>query len=160
MVITFGIILLFTSVREGVEDYQRYKKDKKANEKLYAYYNSNDSLSLSPQPHAKGFENKPSKKIHVGEIMKIFRDQELPCDICLLKSSNRNGICFIDSVNLDGESNLKDKKCNHFTQSMSDKSLCALTSILKCEKPNDQLEYWEGHMTINSEGSDKLISLE
>jgi P-type E1-E2 ATPase len=149
MLITFGIILLFTSIREGIEDYQRYRKDKKANEKKFAYYNDNE------------FDYKMSKSIHVGEIMKIFRDQEFPSDICLLKSSNRNGVCFIDTVNLDGESNLIDKKCNPNTQNLSDAELCYMTSILKCEKPNDQFDYWEGYMKIYRENLEELkISLE
>jgi P-type E1-E2 ATPase len=153
MVITFGIILLFSSIREGVEDYQRYKKDKKANEKRYVYYNDKKIGS-------KEFEYKHSKKIHVGEIMKIFHDEEVPADICILKSSNMNGISFVDTVNLDGESNLKDKKCNQKTQGMSDLSLCNLTAILKCDKPNEQLEYWEGYLNIFSSIEPVMISLE
>jgi P-type E1-E2 ATPase len=154
MVITFGIILLFSSIREGVEDYQRYKKDKKANEKRYVYYNDKKLDS-------KTFEYKHSKKIHVGEIMKVFNGEEVPADICILKSSNYNGISFVDTVNLDGESNLKDKKCNQKTQSLSDISLCNLIAILKCDHPNEQLEYWEGYMTLLNTSEDPImISLE
>jgi len=154
MVITFGIILLFSSIREGVEDYQRYKKDKKANEKRYVYYNDKTFGS-------KTFEYKHSKKIRVGEIMKIFHGEEVPADICILKSSNDNGISFIDTVNLDGESNLKDKKSNTKTQSLSDISICNLVATLKCDQPNEQLEYWEGYMTLlNASEEPILISLE
>jgi P-type E1-E2 ATPase len=154
MVITFGVVLMFTSIREGLEDYKRYKKDRKANEKKYVWY---DDKNIE----TKGFEYKSSKKIHVGEIMKIFKDDELPADICLLKSSNRSGVCFIDRVNLDGESNLKDKKCHHIIQSMSDRDLCNISGILKCDKPNEQLDYWEGYMRILRQGREDIkISLE
>lgn len=153
MVITFGIILLFSSIREGVEDYQRYKKDKKANEKRYIYYNDKGIDS-------KGFEYKHSKKIHVGEIMKIYHDEEVPADVCILKSSNENGISFVDTMNLDGESNLKDKKCSQKTQSMSDLSICNLTGVLKCDQPNEQLEYWEGYLNILCLDEHISISLE
>jgi P-type E1-E2 ATPase len=141
MVITFGVVLTFTSVREGFEDYMRYKKDKKANNKRYAIF---DSKNL------KNFEIKPSRKMHVGDTVKIFCDQEIPADICLIKSSNRNGICFLDTVNLDGESNLKDKKCNNYLQSLNEIDNCNLNGYLKCDKPNEQLDYWEGFMTINN----------
>jgi len=154
MVITFGIILLFSSIREGVEDYQRYKKDKKANEKRYVVYDDKNIDS-------KGFEYKHSKKIRVGHIIKIFHDEEVPADICILKSSNENGISFVDTVNLDGESNLKDKKCNQNTQSMSDVSLCTMTALLKCDQPNEHLEYWEGYLSMfNSSVGNPTISLE
>lgn len=144
---------MFTSIREGVEDYQRYKKDRKANEKEYVYYNDKNKNLM------KEFDCKASKKIRVGEIIKIFRDEEFPADICILKSSNRSGICFIDTVNLDGESNLKDKKCNRNTQCLSDIQLCNLSAVLKCDNPNEQLDYWEGYMTLFGE-DDLKISLE
>lgn len=152
MVITFGIVLMFTSIREGAEDYQRYKKDRKANNKSTIYFNDKT-------PDVKTFEEKQSKKIHVGEIMKIHKDEELPADVCLLKSSNRNGICFVDTVNLDGESNLKDKKCNQNTQSLNDLNVCNLYAIMKCENPNDQLDYWEGYLTLFKEHNDVKICL-
>jgi phospholipid-transporting ATPase len=148
MVITFGIILLFTSIREGIEDYKRHKKDRKANEKRNVYFD--DKIDK------KGFEYKQSKKIHVGDIIKVIKDEELPVDICVLKSSNMNGICFVDTVNLDGESNLKDKKCNQNTQNLSDYEACTVTGMLICDKPNDQLDYWQGYLTLNIKEQDEI----
>jgi P-type E1-E2 ATPase len=144
MVITFGIILIFSSLREGFEDYQRYKKDKKANEKMFHFYDDSDL-------NEKKIQKKESKKIHVGDVMKIFKGEEFPADMCLLKSSNKNGICFVDTVNLDGESNLKDKRCNSILQEMSDTMVCEVSGILNCDHPNEVLDYWEGYLNIYSE---------
>jgi hypothetical protein len=66
----------------------------------------------------------------------------------------------VDTVSLDGESDLKDKKCNQYTQMMNDIDLCNMISILKCEKPNQDLDYWEGYMTILRDNEEDLkISL-
>jgi P-type E1-E2 ATPase len=148
MVVTFGIVLLFTSIKEGIEDYQRYIKDKKANEKQYLCFDQD----------SKHFIPKSSKKIRVGDTIKILKDQEFPSDICLLKSSSSSGVCFIDTVNLDGESNLKDKKCNLNLLMISKKQLQDLKAVLICEKPNDNLENWEGY--IQHIDNDSKIILE
>ena len=34
MILTFCLVLIFTMVKEGYEDYQRYKQDKEMNNKL------------------------------------------------------------------------------------------------------------------------------
>ena len=34
-------------------------------------------------------------------------DAEVPCDLVLLSSSDRDGRCYITTANLDGETNLK-----------------------------------------------------
>ena len=36
-------------------------------------------------------------------------DKEVPADVLLVKSSHPDGIVYIDTKNLDGETNLKEK---------------------------------------------------
>ena len=48
-----------------------------------------------------------SKYINVGDILKIDQDQNIPCDVVLLSSSNDQGNCYLTTANLDGETNLK-----------------------------------------------------
>jgi phospholipid-translocating ATPase len=38
-----------------------------------------------------------------------MKDEYLPADIVLIKTSDKNGECFIETKNLDGETNLKSK---------------------------------------------------
>jgi magnesium-transporting ATPase (P-type) len=42
-------------------------------------------------------------------IVKIFQDQFFASDLVLLNSSAPKGICYIETKNLDGETNLKHK---------------------------------------------------
>ena len=55
------------------------------------------------------FEEKLWKKVHVGMIVKIVQDEFFPADLILLNSSAPKGICYIETKNLDGETNLKHK---------------------------------------------------
>lgn len=98
--------------------------------------------------------------IHVGDIMKIYKDEEVPVDICILKSSKKNGMCFVDTVNLDGESNLKVKKCQHMTQQLAENQICSFNGIIQCETPNDLLDSWEGYLTMLVEYKEIIINFE
>ena len=48
--------------------------------------------------------------IKLGQLIKIEKDSEFPADVFILKSSRENGVAFVDTLNLDGESNLKQKQ--------------------------------------------------
>lgn len=45
----------------------------------------------------------------MGELLKINKDEEFPADMVLLKSSKDSGIAYVDTMNLDGETNLKER---------------------------------------------------
>ena len=45
--------------------------------------------------------------IQTGTLVKVDKDTEFPTDMFLLKSSRENGVAYVDTLNLDGESNLK-----------------------------------------------------
>ena len=45
--------------------------------------------------------------LQVGDIVRVDRNQQFPCDLVLLSSSNSTGKCFVMTANLDGETNLK-----------------------------------------------------
>lgn len=47
------------------------------------------------------------QEILVGDLLKINRNEDVPCDMVLLHSSESSGCCYITTSNLDGENNLK-----------------------------------------------------
>lgn len=55
------------------------------------------------------FDYESWQSLRVGDIIRVNNKQVLPCDIALLASSNKKGNCFIQTKNLDGETNLKPK---------------------------------------------------
>ena len=68
-------------------------------------------LFLYPSIQAeKKFVYKKWKNILVGDILELNLNDVIPADIVLLESSDENEMCFIETANLDGETNLKQKR--------------------------------------------------
>lgn len=51
------------------------------------------------------------KKLEVGDVVLLREDEQVPADVVLLNSSDPDGNAFVETKNLDGETNLKIKKC-------------------------------------------------
>lgn len=48
--------------------------------------------------------------IRPGDFVRLHTNEMIPADVLLLHSSNIAGICHIETANLDGESNLKQRE--------------------------------------------------
>lgn len=90
-----GFVLLVSMVKNGVEDFLKYRVDKEVNSREYITFRNNS------------WENICSKDISVGSVIKITNDQMIPCDILYICSSNEDGICNYSEANLNGETAVK-----------------------------------------------------
>lgn len=66
-------------------------------------------------------------------------------------SSETKGICYIETKNLDGESNLKHKEIPKSISKhlFNEHQLFSLQGFCKCEEPNDQLYTFEGILYLD-----------
>ncbi|XP_075065980.1 phospholipid-transporting ATPase VB isoform X2 [Mixophyes fleayi] len=136
-IIPICIILAITAIKDLWEDFRRYKSDKEINNMLCMIYCRND----------KSFVDKCWKDVRVGDFVKLFSNEIIPADILLLYSSDQNGICHIETANLDGETNLKQRQVvKGFTiqESLFDPE--SFTHTIVCEKPNNNLGKFKGYM--------------
>lgn len=92
-------VITVSMLREGFEDYFRYREDEK----------QNSAKVLRYQPSKSEFKEIKSADIKVGDVLKITDGMAFPCDLVLLASS-ADGNCFIKTASLDGEKNLKKRQ--------------------------------------------------
>ena len=67
---------------------------------------------------------------------------EVPADILTMYSSNISGLVFVDTMALDGETNLKEKTA--LMESFDEKNISVLDGEMLVDSPNELLDYWEG----------------
>ena len=93
----FAIVLL-TMVKDGYEDYKRYKSDQEENNKETHVYREGQFTEIK------------WKDVLVGDVLKVKKDEFFPADLAMMGSSLfKKGQAFIETKNLDGETNLKSK---------------------------------------------------
>jgi magnesium-transporting ATPase (P-type) len=64
----------------------------------------------------------------------------------IIKSSDENGICYVETKNLDGETNLKIKLANKDIQALfpTEDKLKTIDGYILCETPNNAIYKFEG----------------
>ena len=139
-IFAFSLVLLFSMIREAIEDIKRYKMDKEINNKITSVYNRE-----SRQTQKKQFQ-----ELIVGDIVKITKNEPLPADLLLIKSSLSSGLCFLDTKDLDGETNLKEKMINSELFNLDQETLFFSTGKIRCSKPNELMESWDANISIDS----------
>lgn len=99
------------------------------------------------------------KKLRVGDIIKVYKDEYFPADLLLLSSKYEDGVCYVETMNLDGETNLKLKHALEVTNHLRDeKSLQKFRAMVKCEDPNENLYLFIGNLYY--EGKEYPLSLQ
>lgn len=135
-VLPLAFVLSVTAIKDAYEDYRRHRSDRIENNRLASVLVNNQ------------FQPKKWKDIRVGEIIKIHASETLPCDMVLLSTSDPTGVAYVQTVNLDGESNLKTRYAKQETLfKMPEKE--KVTGLIKCEKPNRNIYGFHANMEVD-----------
>jgi phospholipid-translocating ATPase len=65
---------------------------------------------LNPDKETSGtarFHHDAWKNVKVGDFVRLYDNEEIPADVVVLSSADPDGVCYIETKNLDGETNLK-----------------------------------------------------
>ncbi|EMC98814.1 hypothetical protein BAUCODRAFT_137052 [Baudoinia panamericana UAMH 10762] len=147
-IVPLGIVLLVSAGKELVEDQRRRSQDAQ--------------LNGSPARVLRGtrFEDVKWIDIKVGDIVRVESEESFPADLVLLASSEPEGLCYIETANLDGETNLKIKQAIPETSSLvSSAELARLGGRLRSEQPNSSLYTYEATLTMQAGGGEKELPL-
>ncbi|KAL3526061.1 hypothetical protein ACH5RR_014433 [Cinchona calisaya] len=135
------VVIGATMAKEGVEDWRRWKQDIEANNRKVVVYGQNQT-----------FEETRWKNLRVGDLVKVYKDEYFPADLFLVSSSYDDGVCYVETSNLDGETNLKVKHALDVTASLHDEgSFQHFKAVIKCEDPNDDLYAFVGTLHLDGQ---------
>ncbi|KAK5835344.1 Putative phospholipid-transporting ATPase 8 [Gossypium arboreum] len=130
IILPLVVVIGATMAKEGVEDWRRNLQDIEANNRKVEVY---DKSSCS-------FRQTKWKDLRVGDLVKVCKDEYFPADLLLLSSSYEDVVCYVETMNLDGETNLKLKHALNVTSFYSSaESLKEFRAVIKCEDPNEHL---------------------
>jgi len=129
-------------IKDALEDNKRSKQDNEENRAI---------VQCAPRGSS-AFINTKSLDVQVGCILKIHENQFFPCDMLMLASSLPKGIAYVETKNLDGETNLKhkqaDKAIARLVKSDEDTLRNFNGAVIDCEGPNEFLYKFEGNLTL------------
>ncbi|XP_071910255.1 phospholipid-transporting ATPase 1-like isoform X1 [Coffea arabica] len=131
-------VLSVTAIKDGYEDWRRHRSDR----------NENNREALVLQ--ASEFQHKRWKKMQAGEVVKICADESIPCDVVLLGTSDPSGIAYIQTMNLDGESNLKTRYARQETSKLVLEGT-TISGVIRCEQPNRNIYEFTANMEIKGQ---------
>lgn len=131
-------VLFVTAIKDGYEDWRRHRSDRTENNR-----------EAQVLQYGK-FRPKKWKKIQAGEVVKICADETIPCDVVLLGSSDPNGIAYVQTMNLDGESNLKTRYARQETIPMV-LGEGSYSGLIQCEQPNRNIYEFTANMEYNGQ---------
>ncbi|EDX16639.1 phospholipid-transporting ATPase IF [Drosophila simulans] len=133
-------VMIITALKEGLEDYSRSKSDKLVNTARVTVIRSGKEEIID------------SQFIVPGDLVMVRNDGDVPCDLVLLQSSSADRKCFVNTANLDGETNLKTICVPASYQLSGDHELQGKDCIV-CEPASADLYSFNGRLELRT-GSD------
>jgi phospholipid-translocating ATPase len=168
--------VLVTIAKEGYDDYKRHRLDQVENANFATVLGRHDkytgqAVQERPWDRWNPFKTKKATQpwpvpedefdgvrwvpvrwsdIKVGDVIRLCRDEPVPADLVLLHSDGENGLAYIETMALDGETNLKSKQVSH-----AFKGCDTIAGISQCdaefmvEDPNPELHNFDGRATVS-----------
>ncbi|XP_045383392.1 phospholipid-transporting ATPase IC isoform X1 [Lemur catta] len=128
------LVLGITAIKDLVDDVARHKMDKEVNNRTCEVIKDGR------------FKIAKWKDIQVGDVIRLKKNDFVPADILLLSSSEPNSLCYVETAELDGETNLKFKMALEITDQylQREDTLATFDGFIECEEPNNRLDKFTG----------------
>ncbi|KAL5046796.1 hypothetical protein BDW71DRAFT_181160 [Aspergillus fruticulosus] len=154
-------LLIFVGIsmgKEGFDDWRRYRLDKEENNR-FAYVlrpganvlsRSVTGDSASTSSETQDWDLIKWSEIKVGDVIRVERDQPVPADMVLLHADGLNSTAYVETMALDGETNLKTKQpCQSVAKVCGTvEGICSSSIHFAVEDPNLDLYKFDGNLTV------------
>ncbi|KAK4263362.1 hypothetical protein QN277_028784 [Acacia crassicarpa] len=135
-----SLVLLISLMKEAFEDSKRFQNDLAVNNNLIDVLQDQKWVSM------------PWKRVQVGDVIRVKQDGFFPADLLCLASTNPDGVCYIETSNLDGETNLKIRKALEKTWDyLTPEKASEFKGEVQCEQPNNSLYTFTGNLIFQKQ---------
>ncbi|NWS63999.1 AT8B3 ATPase, partial [Chunga burmeisteri] len=134
-------LLTIRGLRDLIDDIGRHQSDRNIN--------SRPCEILS----GKSFRWQKWRDICVGDIVRLRKESFVPADMLLLCSSEPSSLCYVETADIDGETNLKFRQALLVTHQelVSEESMAAFDGTVTCEEPNSRMHSFTGTLEWRGE---------
>uniref|UniRef100_A0A674CBH0 Phospholipid-transporting ATPase n=1 Tax=Salmo trutta TaxID=8032 RepID=A0A674CBH0_SALTR len=130
------VVLIVIAIKDALEDYRRYRFDQKVNNNVATVYSGKQQTYVDQR----------WQDVRVGDFVRLSCNEIIPADMLLLYSSDLHGVCYIETANLDGETNLKQRQVVRDLPQGSELTPENFHSRIECENPNNDLSRFRGYI--------------
>ncbi|XP_048557382.1 phospholipid-transporting ATPase 2-like isoform X1 [Triticum urartu] len=131
-----AIIFIVSASKEAWDDYNRYLSDKKVNERRIWVVKDGIRRQIK------------AREIHVGNIVWLHENDEIPCDLVLIGTSDPQGICYVETAALDGETDLKTRIIPSICADLSSEQLGKIKGVVECPNPDNDIRRFDANMRL------------
>ncbi|KAI0920746.1 hypothetical protein AcV5_010413 [Taiwanofungus camphoratus] len=144
-----AFVLSVTMGKEAYDDYKRNVRDREANSQRYLILEpSTSDVEPDVGPHTRSV---PSSSLRVGDLVLLEKNQRVPADLVLLRTSDQSGTCFIRTDQLDGETDWKLRAAVPACQKLrGETELLDLDAEIYADSPTKDIHTFIGTFSINS----------
>ncbi|KAI9347255.1 hypothetical protein BDR26DRAFT_834348 [Obelidium mucronatum] len=126
-------VLFFAALKDIIEDYARYRSDCEANGQIKTIVREGVVMQIKAQDLMK------------GDLIKVVKNEKLSVDAIIISCAHEDGTCFIETAELDGETNLKRRAAiSALTHYNTLEDVIRINLHIQCEQPNENLLSFEG----------------
>ncbi|KAJ3272622.1 hypothetical protein HDV01_005369 [Terramyces sp. JEL0728] len=137
-VIPLSVIAFISGLKELSEDRKRHMQDNIVNNRIVKVFRGSS------------FQDCLWKDIMVGDVVKVEDLAHFPADLVVISSSEPDGLCYIETSNLDGETNLKIKQSIPETANcITPDSIARFDAKLETELPNNSLYTFSATLNLS-----------
>ncbi|XP_053149174.1 phospholipid-transporting ATPase IK [Hemicordylus capensis] len=141
LILPLTILLGIRGIRDLIDDIARHRSDWEINSRPCEILTG------------RSFSQKKWRDICVGDIVCLRKDTFVPADLLLLSSSEPNSLCYVETMDIDGETNLKYRQALLETHKelAREEKMAAFDGTVTCEEPNSRMHSFIGTLEWRGE---------
>ncbi|XP_014440980.1 phospholipid-transporting ATPase IK [Tupaia chinensis] len=132
-------LIAIRAARDLMDDIGRHRSDKAINNRPCQILTG------------RSFSRQRWKDLRVGDVVCLSKDSTVPADLVLLASSEPSSLCYVETADIDGETNLKFRQALMVThhELTSTRKMASFQGTVLCEEPNSRMHHFVGCLEWN-----------